>query len=268
MSNEIKNITDYISKIQEIHRLQMPKKNLFYRGVSKSKYDLKPKIFRDTAFKERDVLLDYKHFLPRTAPMYDFPKDILKILTDMQHYGVPTRLLDWSMAPLTALYFACCNNLEVPTENNDPKENDGKVYILNAWKLWSRIIPKPENSDIHQIHIQARALLTHYKFDEVKKRIKREFDFEIDEARIQLPFPFVASYSNNRIIAQKGCFTIHGTDLKELSGQEVSVLTISRLNKEQIINELNLLGIDDYLLFPDFEGMTKSFNRKKSLFNL
>ena len=268
MSNEIKNITDYISKIQEIHRLQMPKKNLFYRGVSKSKYDLKPKIFRDAAFKERDVLLDYKHFLPRTAPMYDFPKDILKILTDMQHYGIPTRLLDWSMAPLTALYFACCNNLEKPSDDKVQTENDGKIFVLNAWKLWSRIIPQPENSDIHQIHIKARALLTHYKPDEVKKQIKREFDFEIDVTALQLPFPFVAGYSNNRIIAQKGCFTIHGTDKSQLKGEEITVLTIPQSNKMKIMHELNLLGIDDYLLFPDFEGMTKSFNRKKSLFNL
>lgn len=268
MKNEITNVTDYISKIQEINLLQKPKKNLFYRGVSKINYDLKPKIFRDTAFKEKDVLLDFKHFLPRTAPTYDFPKDILKILADMQHYGIPTRLLDWSMAPLTALYFACCKNLDVPPEGNDSAENDGKVYILNAWKLWSRIIPEPRNSDIHQIHIKARALLTHYNIDEVKILIKREFDFEIDEAILQLPFPFVASYSNNRIIAQKGCFTIHGADIDQLKGEEITILTISRTYKEKIINELNLLGIDDYLLFPDFEGMTKSFNRKKSLFNL
>jgi len=268
MNNEIINITDYISKIQEIHQLHMPKKNLFYRGVSKSKYDLKPKIFRDSAFKEKDVLLDYKHFLPRTAPMYDFPKDILKILTDMQHYGISTRLLDWSMSPLTALYFACCNNLEVPHKDKEKTENDGKIYILNSWKLWRRIIPKSENADIHQIHIQARALLALYDFNEVKKRIKNEFDFEIDETDLQLPFPFVASFSNDRIIAQKGCFTIHGTCIDELQGEEITVMTILQPNKEKIMKELNMLGIDDYLIFPDYEGMTKSFNRKKSLFNL
>lgn len=268
MKTEIKNINDYISKIQEINFLQKPKKNLFYRGVSKKKYDLNPKIFRKSAFTEKEVLLDYKHFLPRTAPNYDFPKDILKILTDMQHYGIPTRLLDWSMAPLTALYFACSKNTEIPTDAKNPNENDGKIYILNPWKLWSRIIPTSINSDIHNINVKARALLSHYKIDEVKKIIHKEFDFEIEETMLQKPFPFVSSFSNERIIAQKGCFTIHGTNNGKLNDEEITVLTISRANKEKIINELNLLGIDDYLLFPDFEGMTKSFNRKKSLFNL
>jgi hypothetical protein len=268
MITEITNLKDYISIIQEIHLQLNPKKNLFYRGVSKAKYDLKPNVYRNTSLNEREILIDYCHFLPRNAPVYDFPKDILRILTDMQHYGVPTRLLDWSMSPFTALYFACCKNSHLPTNSKDINENNGKLFVLNAWALWNRLIVDRNSSEIHQIHIKARALLSYYSFEEVKKLIKREFGFEINKSNLQLPFPFVASYSNNRIIAQKGCFTIHGINIDELAGKEIIELTIPRSCKDSIIKELNMFGIDDYLLFPDFEGMANSFKRKKSLFNL
>lgn len=44
----------------------------------------------------------------------------------MQHYGVPTRLLDWSENPLVALYFA--------VENKD-KETDAAIWMLRPNKL-------------------------------------------------------------------------------------------------------------------------------------
>jgi len=272
----INNISEYIKAIQKINSTENEKKFLFYRGVNNTDYCLTPKIFRkrEPQYNEREILLDYKQYLPQLSPNYSFPKDVLKILADMQHQGIPTRLLDWTTSPLIALFFACeKNNSEV----------DSKIFVLNPWKLWKTIVldgNKNINSDIHQIHIYTRALLSlyqvksDYQIDEIINILKKEYSFEISpelfKEKFKMAFPFVSSFSNDRIVAQKGCFTIHGLNESSIECQEQGVLHkffIDKSAKKKIIEELNLLGIDDYSVFPDYEGMRKSFERKGSLFN-
>ncbi len=272
----INNISEYIQAIQQINSTENEKKSLFYRGVNNSDYCLTPKIFRkrESRYNEREILLDYKQYLPQLSPNYSFPKDVLKILADMQHQGIPTRLLDWTTSPLIALFFACeKTNMEV----------DSKIFILNPWRLWKKIVldgNKNINSDIHQIHIYTRALLSlyqgksNYLIDEIVGVLKKEYSFEISKEsfndKFKIAFPFVSSFSNDRIVAQKGCFTIHGLNESSIECQEQGTLhklIIAKSAKKKIIEELNLLGIDDYSVFPDYEGMRKAFERKGSLFN-
>ncbi len=47
-----------------------------------------------------------------------------EILSMMQHYGVPTRLLDVTTNALVALYFTCASNFD----------KDGVVYVMNVEK--------------------------------------------------------------------------------------------------------------------------------------
>lgn len=264
----INNISEYIQAIQKINSTENEKKFLFYRGVKNSDYCLTPKIFRkrEPKYNEREILLDYKHYLPQLSPNYSFPEDILKILADMQHYGIPTRLLDWTTSPLIALYFAC----EVTEE-----KSDSKIFIFNPWKYWKRIVQEDYKicSDIHHAHIHSRALLSFYSAKEILEIIRKKYFLELDVESLKEkknPFPFVSSFSNDRIVIQKGCFTIHGSNQDSLECQEQGELhkiIISKSAKSKIIEELNLLGIDDYSVFPDYEGMRKAFERKGSLFN-
>lgn len=98
-----------------------------YRGQPNVDYKLVPKIGRIPLFKnnpsiEKDMFLEFKRSY---CSYYDkkLAQD-MEILMLAQHYGLPTRLLDWTTDPLVALYFACCK---------EPK-SDGIVYIKSLVK--------------------------------------------------------------------------------------------------------------------------------------
>lgn len=104
---------------------------LWYRGQKDASWRLIPGAFRDDRwqFSEREVLLRFKLHAP--ALLQDCPdlEDYRKWLPLMQHYGVPTRLLDWSISPLIALFFAV---------NHHPADTDAAIFMLNPWK-WNSI---------------------------------------------------------------------------------------------------------------------------------
>lgn len=96
----------------------------FFRGQSSKEFQLIPSIGRYCKPGQEATLIQFEKEL-----FYDFkrkyalftdvrPKNDKELLFLAQHYGLPTRLLDWTYNPLIALYFAC---------NND-SDKDGVVY--------------------------------------------------------------------------------------------------------------------------------------------
>ena len=99
----IESVSDFLNEIKGIKNKSGY--TLFYRGHSDKNYELKPSIYRDERFiKNEDKI--YRETIAKVP--YEFNgKSTIESLALMQHYGVPTRILDLTTNALVALYFAC-----------------------------------------------------------------------------------------------------------------------------------------------------------------
>lgn len=99
-----------------------------YRGHFKSSYELKPGIGRiedPHGEKERELFMQFKRSYQSFSTVQ--PKRDIDLLFLAQHYGLKTRILDWTLNPLVALFFACYEEHPSKSEENE----DGEVIIKN-----------------------------------------------------------------------------------------------------------------------------------------
>jgi FRG domain len=161
----------------------------------------------------------------------------------MQHYGAPTRLLDWTQGALLALYFAVKDN---------PGHFDSAVWALDPYSLNRRAIELdeviPPSAQGVSNRDKRRWLPTRFTGRQIPRK----------------PIAVFPTHIARRISTQRSCFTVHGSDLRGLDRLENSRppllrrLVIPSFNVRVIKRELIDSGIDQATIFPDLDGLGRS----------
>lgn len=211
----------------------------WYRGHDRGVYTLTPSLFRyrEAAEKEKR-LFDY---YAQAVVGHPGQKAVSwETVFGMQHYGIPTRLLDWTAKLWIAVFYALTPSRVGPC-----------IYILNPLRLNKKnridqLVRVPEDC--------------HFDFDGT---------FPGNPVRpILHPLAILPTPLNDRMRSQCSRFTVQGAEPEALETQSpdsVGRIFLDDTACTELQTFLDDTNITPFVLFPDHEGIAQFVIAKAAL---
>lgn len=247
----------------------------WYRGVGLGKtHGLNPGLFRHASLKDARSLLRLERVM-----LEDFRRQAVfhneanngntedadfRLLFIMQHYGIPTRLLDWSTNPLIALYFALSTAPLVKGRYTE----EAAVWVMNPVSWNRHALAMLDHKDLGAISHGTKPATAY----EPKQIINGELESSAMASMQERPAAILGIANNARMFAQRGVFTIFGKDLSpmekqyEKEGFPEGALVKIAIPKESISEMLIILvrlGYTDSVSYPDLQGLAMEIRRSR-----
>lgn len=245
LDTEIMSLSDFFA----VFSWTLDPNHLFwFRGHPCVEYKLAPSALRYNELEKRNsalgLIAEMRRFLEMRLPRPPAANDHLAWMQVAQHYGLPTRLLDWTQNAAVALFFACCKDFD----------DDGLVVVLNPIELNQgadprspRIFNPQRDAQIIEAYLQLDGRLT---------------------AKGKRTIAINPTWNTERIAMQQGAFTLHGSRKFELDRTQASTLLyvpILKEVKESLLNELHRVGIGEMFIFPEPEHVCAHLRRTAKL---
>jgi len=213
---------------------------LWWRGHSRKSWKLHPSIYHKNLSKnETNMTIQFRN--QARVRHRDVPdiNDITSWLFLMQHYGLPTRLLDWTDSPLIALYFAI--------KDKTADDEDGVIYGLMPTELNHKQVGTKGILGTGNPYAQK-------VFGDVWKNPG-------EKTNATNILAINTQHVDVRQMVQASQFTIHGanTSIDELEGASDCLVSISipKTVKNSFRQIMNIFHFNDSYLFPDLEHLAQ-----------
>ena len=268
MSQQQRLIADWQGFVKSIVELDYD--DLACRGEAQKYRHMKPKLDRliDHAKRahrlrvERDVCQRFREHAP--VHLCDFEREYLETrwlqLVVMQHYGAPTRLVDWTKSPWVAAFFAVSSEAK----------KDGHIYIFRRTAMEAAIKSR-FSKDLDDLVWGRRpkdSAISQDAWDYAKPN-KVLFEDEPVKAFGNWTATFYSRLTHfPRLVAQQGLFTFaskpnldHWALIRDQTAEDDRWdLTIGAGAKAGILRGLNITGINGATLFPGADGIGRSLD--------
>lgn len=252
-----KSVSEFLGCLEEIQG--KAQHSLWFRGIGALNYKLVPTLYRHPEIHRVEELLALEkqimsRFRQRGLPYHTRDlRDDWDALFYMQHYGVPTRLLDWSENPLTALYFALMSAVR---NMNGNKAKSAAVWTLDP-AAWNKTALDHLSYGGDPL-TPGEDALKGYSADPTETRMAK------------YPVALLGAHNSARIVAQQGVFTIFGTEKTAMetlvkngtfANSALSRIVITGDRVLDMRRSLLNHGITESTIFPDLEGLAQETKR-------
>lgn len=249
-SVNVRSLRDIPHLVSEVASLPSPRQ-YWFRGQGCDSFDLSPSLWRHLKASdgggevEPKQILEMEHrlltrFRQRSLPYWPagYPQSEWEHLFAMQHYGVPTRLLDWSTNLLISVYFAL---------DHDSKHCSCKTDLCKP-TIWLLDPVKMNQTNKRLDGLPVGVLAT-------SDEDIRPWSPGVEETRFAPdPVALHGTYNNDRISAQSGAFTVGGKTVKPLNELELADGVLHKIileaPREEIQTQLKLLGLTKSAVYP------------------
>ena len=221
-------------------------------------------------------------FRTEVAPFLRDADDLVTVYMEARHAGLPSRLLDWTLQPLVALFFASVSS---PSE-------DGAVFMLKPSTAYFYTLYDPEQPEKQQFMKDAMAPTSddHIAFRGMISRLftglggpfaspsidpdpalriafQDLFGMPLPRTSLGGVLPVRPRHRSARLAAQRSCFTFHPPGFEDESwhGACLKRYTVPAEAKQDVREDLRLLGIDDSALWPGPDGVSRAIRRQWGL---
>ena len=267
---EINSIESLLTVIKSVGNANSGKQ-LFFRGQQKKFEQVIPSIGRDGYLENEDKL--FKEYILRNPDEFIYERTTFEKLVKMQHYKLPTRLLDISTNPLVALFFAVENNERFNDYDGDfiiyaVPERKIKYYDSDTVSVIANIARRP----IDRLNIETESRKPGESLDNWVDRFNKNEDIEYLLHEIKDEKPYFKNIikkehlesilcvkpllKNRRIVKQDGAFLLFGISSTKRQLANYSDFEPQRFAvKEKTILRgiLELLGISKDKLYPELD---------------
>lgn len=273
---DIESLLVFVSNLKATN----PDSELFFRGQQKHFENITPSICRDSFIKNEDSI--FREFITKNPNEFLAESSTFDKLVKMQHYNLPTRLLDITSNPLVVLFFATEEDEKYNSDDGEfiafpiPR-NKIKFYDSDTVSVISNIAKRPyDGLNISEINYDAETKHGIEKFNDEKdikyllhevRHEKPHFQPLIKKKHLESIFCVKPLLNNRRIINQDGAFLLFGIDgmkssIARYAKSDFEPIIVPVKNKDVIRESLKILGITYDKIYPELDTTAKYLKEK------